>query len=260
MPLMAACKAYAIVLTKECLSVKTRVLLCDPARTAGKRLSCSLPDSGFHIQHVDNAAEVGAAIRDFLPDLLVIEWVEPEHEIVGMLRALRRQASMRYLPIIVLSRHAGDHSEVVALDAGADDYIVKPYDIEELHARIQRLLCREALAQSSVLPSVNGLRLNLLTHTVTAPTKYGTHTVDLTSLEFQLLHFLVTNPGRVHSRMQLLRNVWGGTAFAGERTVDVYIHKLRKALADTPCDGLIQAVHGEGYRLVVRSAKSASRG
>ncbi|MGM3277478.1 winged helix-turn-helix domain-containing protein [Ralstonia sp. 24A2] len=222
-------------------------------------MPCSLRDSDFQIQHIDDPLEVAAAIRDALPDLLIVEWAEPEHETVGMLRTLRHQAGMRYLPIIVLSRYAGDHSEGAALDAGANDCIVKPYAVEELLARVQQLLSHEDSVQTSVLRSVNGLRLNLLTHTVTAQTRRGTHTVELSSLEFQLLHFLVTNPGRVHSRAQLLRNVWGGTAFASERTVDVYIHKLRKALVDTECDGLIQAVHGEGYRLIVQPTKPASR-
>lgn len=235
--------------------MKTRVLLCDPDRGAGKRLSCSLPDTGFHIEHIDGVEKIGAGIKDFLPDLLVVEWTEPEHRTVGVLRTLRRQASTRYLPILVLSRYQEDRSVSAALNAGADDYLVKPYAIEELHTRLQRLLSQEDSMQTSVLPSVNGLRLNLLTHTVTAQTKHGAQTIDLSSLEFQLLHFLVTHSGRTHSRLQLLQNVWGTTAFANERTVDVYIYKLRKALADTQCDGLIQVVRGVGYRLVVDARK-----
>jgi two-component system phosphate regulon response regulator PhoB len=180
-----------------------------------------------------------------------MEWTWPERESIDMLLALRANMQTRGLPVIVLSRHGDARAKIAALDAGADDYVVKPCDTGELHARIRAVLRRRAPHQhGDDILQVNGLRLDPLTLGVTAQTETGPRAIALSPLEFRLLHFLVAHPQRVHSRTQLLDRVWGNHVFVGERTVDVHVRKLRVALAGTPCDGLIQTVRGGGYRLV----------
>jgi two-component system phosphate regulon response regulator PhoB len=200
---------------------------------------------------VDGPAQAQAVLQASAPDLLLMEWTWPERESIDMLLALRASTHTRGLPVIVLSRHGDARAKIAALDAGADDYVVKPCDTGELHARIRAVQRRRAPQQGDEVLQVNGLRLDPLTLGVTAQTETGPRAIPLSPLEFRLLHFLVAHPQRVHSRTQLLDRVWGNHVFVGERTVDVHVRKLRVALAGTPCDGLIQTVRGGGYRLMV---------
>ncbi|WP_439889725.1 winged helix-turn-helix domain-containing protein [Ralstonia sp. 25C] len=229
-----------------------QIMLVEQDQAEGERLSFSLRDGGHDVQRVGNPGQAQAAIQVAMPELLLMEWTWPERESIDMLLALRANMQTRGLPVIVLSRHGDARAKIAALDAGADDYVVKPCDTGELHARIRAVLRRRAPQQhgDDVL-QVNGLRLDPLTLGVMAQTETGPRAIPLSPLEFRLLHFLVAHPQRVHSRTQLLDRVWGNHVFVGERTVDVHVRKLRVALAGTPCDGLIQTVRGGGYRLVV---------
>ena len=229
-----------------------QIMLVEQDQAEGERLSFSLRDGGHDVQRVGNPGQAQAAIQVAMPELLLMEWTWPERESIDMLLALRANMQTRGLPVIVLSRHGDARAKIAALDAGADDYVVKPCDTGELHARIRAVLRRRTPQQhgDDVL-QVNGLRLDPLTLGVMAQTETGPRAIPLSPLEFRLLHFLVAHPQRVHSRTQLLDRVWGNHVFVGERTVDVHVRKLRVALAGTPCDGLIQTVRGGGYRLVV---------
>ena len=229
-----------------------QIMLVEQDQAEGERLSFSLRDGGHDVQRVGNPGQAQAAIQVAMPELLLMEWTWPERESIDMLLALRANMQTRGLPVIVLSRHGDARAKIAARDAGADDYVVKPCDTGELHARIRAVLRRRAPQQhgDDVL-QVNGLRLDPLTLGVMAQTETGPRAIPLSPLEFRLLHFLVAHPQRVHSRTQLLDRVWGNHVFVGERTVDVHVRKLRVALAGTPCDGLIQTVRGGGYRLVV---------
>ena len=152
--------------------------------------------------------------------------------------------------MIVLSRHNEVQAKIAALDVGADDYVVKPCDPGELHARIRAVLrCRSPQHTNDVV-QLNGLHLDPLTSSVIAQTAQGPRSISLSLLEFRLLHFLVAHPQQVHSRTQLLDRVWGDHVFVGERTIDVHIRKLRVALEGTTCEGFIQTVRGAGYRMV----------
>lgn len=229
-----------------------QILLVEHDQAEGERLSFSLRDGGHDVQRVSHPGQAQAAILAAMPELLLMEWTWPERESIDMLLAVRANMQTRGLPVIVLSRHGDARAKIAALDAGADDYVVKPCDTGELHARIRAVLRRRAPHQhGDDILQVNGLRLDPLTLGVTAHTETGPRAIPLSPLEFRLLHFLVAHPQRVHSRTQLLDRVWGNHVFVGERTVDVHVRKLRVALAGTPCDGLIQTVRGGGYRLVV---------
>ncbi|MGD7198739.1 winged helix-turn-helix domain-containing protein [Ralstonia pseudosolanacearum] len=228
-----------------------QILLVEQDQAEGELLSLSLRDGGHHAQRVDSPAQAQAAMQASQPDLLLMEWNWPECESIDMLLALRASAHTRSLPVIVLSRHGDARAKIAALDAGADDYVVKPCDVGELHARIRAVLRRRSPQQGDEILQINGLRLDPLTLGVTAQTDEGPRPIALSPLEFRLLHFLVAHPQRVHSRTQLLDRVWGNQVFVGERTVDVHVRKLRVALEGTLCDGLIQTVRGGGYRLLV---------
>lgn len=230
-----------------------QILLVDQDHAQLERLTFSLHDGGHRVQRVSSLAQAQATTQATLPDLMLMEWTWPERKSMDVLLALRADARTRTLPVIVLSRHDDARAKIAALDAGADDYVVKPCDPGELHARIRAVLRRRSPQHADDVVQINGLRLDPLTLGVTAQTATGQRPIALSPLEFRLLHFLITHPERVHSRTQLLDRVWGDHVFVGERTVDVHIRKLRVALSGTVCDGLIQTVRGAGYRLIAAS-------
>lgn len=227
-----------------------QILLVDQDHAQLERLTFSLHDGGHHVQRVSSLAQALATTQATLPDLMLMEWTWPDRQSMDILLALRADARTRGLPVIVLSRQDDARTKIAALDAGADDYVVKPCDPGELHARIRAVLRRRSPQHADDVVQINGLRLDPLTLGVTAQTADGPRPISLSPLEFRLLHFLITHPQRVHSRTQLLDRVWGDHVFVGERTVDVHIRKLRMALEGTTSDGLIQTIRGAGYRLV----------
>ncbi|KAB0469830.1 winged helix-turn-helix domain-containing protein [Ralstonia insidiosa] len=228
-----------------------QILLVEQDQAERERLLSSLRGGGHVVQRVDDVERVSAAAQFASLDLLVMDWAQPKNVLIDTLLALRTSKHICSLPVIVLSHFDDIHTRIAALDAGADDYMVKPCDMGELHARIRAVL-RRRMPQPPVdeIPQVRGLQLDPLTLGVTVQIEAGIRAISLSPLEFRLLHFLVMHPNRVHARAQLLDRVWGEHIFIGERTVDVHVRKLRAALAGTACDGLIQTVRGGGYRLV----------
>jgi two-component system phosphate regulon response regulator PhoB len=156
----------------------------------------------------------------------------------------------RALPLIMLTARADEADKVHGLDAGADDYLTKPFSTHELLARIRALLRRKAPEALDAAVTVGDLVLDPAAHRVSG---HG-HELRLGATEFRLLHFLMTHPERVHSRAQLLDRVWGDHVFIEERTVDVHVKRLRQTLAVAHCDSMIETVRGAGYRLTQRSA------
>jgi len=159
-------------------------------------------------------------------------------------RLLKRDRETKEVPVIMLTARADEHDKVAGLDSGADDYITKPFSPRELLARIGAVLRRAAPANAEEIVNVNGLKLDASSHRVTV----GEQTVNLGPTEYRLLAFFMTHPERVYSRSQLLDRVWGGNVYVEERTVDVHIRRLRKALEAYAVDHLIQTVRGAGYR------------
>jgi two-component system phosphate regulon response regulator PhoB len=164
---------------------------------------------------------------------------------LALARRLRADSRTRELPILMLTARAMEQDKLSGLEAGADDYLTKPFSPKELAARIKAVLRRRAPQLSGDVVEVEGLRLDPATHRVTA----GEQRLQLSPAEFKLLHFLLTHPGRVYSRTQLLDQVWGDHVYIEERTVDVHIRRLRKALEPTGHDSLIDTVRGAGYGL-----------
>jgi two-component system phosphate regulon response regulator PhoB len=177
--------------------------------------------------------------------MVLLDWVLAEGTGVGFLRQLRTDRRTRELPVIMLTGRGMEADKVTGLEAGADDYITKPFSHRELLARIKAVIRRRAPLLCDDVVEIGGLRLDPAAHLVTA----GGAPLDLWATEFRLLHFFMTHPERVYSRAQLLDEVWGDHVFVEERTVDVHIRRLRQALQPGGHDRLIETVRGTGYRL-----------
>ena len=182
-------------------------------------------------------------MADRRPDLVLLDWMLPDLSGLEFARSLRREDATRELPIIMLTARAAEDDKVLGLESGADDYLTKPFSARELVARIQALLRRAAGAEGDSL-TVGNLKLDPASHRVSAE---GTE-VTLGPTEYRLLKFFMSQPERVFSRAQVLDRVWGGNVYIEERTVDVHIRRLRKALEPHGCDAYIQTVRGSGYR------------
>jgi two-component system, OmpR family, phosphate regulon response regulator PhoB len=192
-----------------------------------------------------SAEEAETAIRAELPDVLVLDWMLPGESGLAFARRLRAAERTRDLPILMLTARAMEADKLSGLEAGADDYLTKPFSPKELAARIKAVLRRRAPQLSGDAVEIEGLRLDPASHRVSARERR----VTLSPSEFRLLHFLMTHPGRVYSRTQLLDHVWGDHVYIEERTVDVHIRRLRKALEPTGHHRLIDTVRGAGYGL-----------
>lgn len=211
-------------------------------------LVMALRRGGYAVSEAENAAAARIAIYEQRPDLVLLDWMLPDMSGIELARALKRDPSTRDLPIIMLTARGEEADRVRGLEVGADDYVVKPFSPHELLARIKAVLRRTQPADAAEAIEITGLRLDPLSHRVTA---HGRE-LSLGPTEYRLLLFFMSQPDRVFSRGQLLDNVWGTNVYIEERTVDVHIRRLRKTLAETGHDRLIQTVRGAGYRFSAR--------
>ena len=208
-------------------------------------IEVNLRRAGHVVQLASDAETARRLVHEALPDLVLLDWMLPGMSGVDLARLLRSEARTRMLPIIMLTARAEERDKIEALELGADDYVTKPFSPRELMARIKAVLRRHAPQVTEDVVELGGLRLDPSTHRITA----GGADVNLGPTEFRLLHYLMTHPERVHSRTQLLDQVWGDHVFVEERTVDVHIRRLRAALEPGGHDALIQTVRGSGYRI-----------
>ena len=208
-------------------------------------IAVNLLRAGHQVRQALSAEVAQREINSALPDLILLDWMLPGISGIEWARRLRAEPRTRDLPIIMLTARGGEADKVVGLETGADDYVTKPFSPRELMARIQAVLRRRSPHAAEDIACVGGLQLDPQTHRVTA----GAVELKVGPTEFRLLHFLMTHSERVHSRLQLLDQVWGDHVFVEERTVDVHIRRLRATLARTGHDALIQTVRGNGYRL-----------
>jgi two-component system phosphate regulon response regulator PhoB len=208
-------------------------------------VAINLEHLGHKVLRASSAEEADSAIRTALPDVVVLDWMLPGESGLSFARRLRADERTRELPILMLTARAMEQDKISGLEAGADDYLTKPFSPKELAARIKAVLRRRAPQRSGDVVEMEGLRLDPAAHRVSA----GDHRLALSPAEFKLLHFLLTHPGRVYSRAQLLDHVWGDHVYIEERTVDVHIRRLRKALEPSGHDRLIDTVRGAGYGL-----------
>ena len=219
------------------------VLVVEDEPQIQELVAVNLEHSGHKVLRAASAEEAEAAIRKALPDVLVLDWMLPGESGVAFARRLRADERTRDLPILMLTARAMEQDKISGLEAGADDYLTKPFSPKELAARIKAVLRRRAPQLSGDAVEAEGLRLDPATRRVSA----NGQRVELAPSEFRLLHFFMTHPERVYTRAQLLDHVWGDHVFIEERTVDVHIRRLRKALAATGHDRLIDTVRGSGY-------------
>ena len=221
------------------------VLVVEDEEAIAELIAINLRHSGFEVEIAANADQALAAVDRVLPDLAIIDWMLPGQSGLVLAKRWRSQARTRELPMIMLTARADEADKIAGLDAGADDYLTKPFSTNELMARIRAVLRRKAPEALDSVVVTGGLRLDPATRRVSR----NEREVKLGPTEFRLLHFLMTHPERVHSRAQLLDRVWGDHVFIEERTVDVHVKRLREALSPVQCAGMIETVRGAGYRL-----------
>ena len=221
------------------------ILVVEDESAIAELISINLRHAGYAVVLAASAEQAQAAVDAALPDLVLLDWMLPGQSGLALARRWRAQARTRDLPLIMLTARADEADKISGLDAGADDYLTKPFSTRELLARIRAVLRRKAPEALDAVVEVGALALDPATRRVTAQGR----DVRLGATEFRLLHFLMTHPEHVHSRAQLLDRVWGDHVFIEERTVDVHVKRLRDALGDAQCAQMIETVRGAGYRL-----------
>ena len=228
----------------------SRILVVEDESAIAELISINLRHAGYEVTLAGNAEQAQLEVDRVLPDLVVLDWMLPGQTGLALARQWRGATRTRELPIILLTARAEEVDKVSGLDAGADDYLTKPFSTNELLARIRAVLRRKAPEALDPAVEVGGLVLDPGTRRVT---REGVE-VKLGPTEFRLLHFFMTHPERVHSRSQLLDRVWGDHVFIEERTVDVHVKRLREALEKVSCARMIETVRGAGYRLTQQSS------
>ncbi len=222
------------------------ILIVDDESPIREMIRVALEMAEFDCLEAENAQQAHAAVVDHRPDLILLDWMLPGSSGIEVLRRLRREDLTRDTPVIMLTARAGEDNKIQGLDVGADDYITKPFAPRELVARIKAVLRRSGSLDDEESIDVRGLRLDPASHRVFI----ADQPVVMGPTEFRLLKFFMTHQERAYTRGQLLDHVWGGNVYVEERTVDVHIRRLRKALQTDAVDygGLIQTVRGTGYR------------
>jgi two-component system, OmpR family, phosphate regulon response regulator PhoB len=237
------------------------VLVVEDEPAIAELISINLRHAGFDVTVAADAQAAQRAVDRVLPDLVVLDWMLPGQSGVQLARQWRAVARTRDLPVIMLTARSEEADKITGLDAGADDYLTKPFSPKELLARIRAVLRRKAPDALDTAVEVGGLCLDPATRRVTRRLAVGgaeeLREVKVGPTEFRLLHFLMTHPERVHSRAQLLDRVWGDHVFIEERTVDVHVKRLREALAPVQCAALVETVRGAGYRLTQQTFSRA---
>jgi len=234
------------------------ILVVEDEAAIAELISINLRHAGHRVTLAATADEAQRTVDAALPDLVLLDWMLPGESGLALARRWRADPRTRELPLIMLTARADEADRISGLDAGADDYLVKPFSPKELLARIRAVLRRRAPNTLDLAVEIAGLTIDPATRRVHRRVGDGVREVKIGPTEFRLLHFLMTHPERVHSRTQLLDRVWGDHVFIEERTVDVHIKRLREALA--PVDGavLIDTVRGVGYRFTQQPARQVA--
>ncbi len=239
-------------------TMASNILIVEDEPAIAELLAVNLRHAGHCPIVAGSAEEAMRLIRDILPDVMLVDWMLPGMSGVALLRELRQGTRTRGIPMILLTARSEETDTIAGLDAGADDYITKPFSPKELLARIRAVLRRRSPQLTDEPVRVGGLTVDPGTRRVTFAAGPGAEQeLRLGPTEFKLLHFMMTHPERVHSRGVLLDKVWGDHVFIEERTVDVHIKRLREALAPANCADLVETVRGAGYRFSHRQGATA---
>ena len=220
------------------------ILVVEDEPAIQELVAINLKHAGFLVVRAGSAEEGESAIRAALPDLVILDLMLAGQSGVALAKKLRADDRTRELPIIMLTARVHEEDKIQGLEAGADDYVTKPFSPKELVARVRAVLRRRSPHLAGETVDIKGLLLNPATHRVAA----ADQPIELGPTEFRLLFFFMTHPERVYTRAQLLDEVWGDHVFIEERTVDVHIRRLRAALEPSGHDDRVETVRGTGYR------------
>lgn len=231
------------------------VLIVEDEPAIAELIAVNLRHNGFRPTWAMDSASAQRELDDVLPDVILLDWMLPGESGLALAKRWRAHPRTKTVPIIMLTARGDETDRVAGLDAGADDYIAKPFSTKELLARIRAVLRRRSPEQAASVLSVGALSLDSATYRVT----FTEQPLKLGPTEFKLLQYLMGHAERVHSRGQLLDKVWGDHVFIEERTVDVHVKRLREALG-AQAGQMIETVRGAGYRLTAQSTRPAPTG
>ncbi len=229
------------------------VLIVEDEPSIAELIAVNLQHGGFDVVLAQDSVSAQRELEAVLPDVILLDWMLPGQSGLSLARNWRKQERSKSIPILMLTARGDEPDKVAGLDAGADDYITKPFSTQELLARIRAVLRRRAPEAASDRVAVGALVLDASTHRTT----FQAQELKLGPTEFKLLHYLMTHAERVHSRSSLLDKVWGDHVFIEERTVDVHVKRLRESLGVAGC--MIETVRGAGYRLTSNAAMLSAR-
>jgi two-component system, OmpR family, phosphate regulon response regulator PhoB len=235
---------YDVGTNKDATMLSPTILVVEDEPAIQDLIQMNLEMGGYRVLVQGSAEDALKSVQLELPDLALLDWMLPGMSGVDLTRKLRGDTRTKSLPIILLTARGEEEDKLRGLETGADDYIVKPFSLRELEARIKAVLRRRAPELTEDVIEYHGLKIDPASHKVTGK---GI-TLSMGPTEFRLLHFFVTHLERVYSRTQLLDLVWGDHVFIEERTVDVHIRRLRSALAPAGFDAFVHTVRGSGYR------------
>ncbi len=229
------------------------ILVVDDETPIRDMLRVALEMAEYSVLEAEDAQQAHAIIIDAKPDLVLLDWMMPGTSGIELARRLKRDDVTKDVPLIMLTAKGEEDNKVQGLEVGADDYITKPFSPRELVARLKAVLRRTNNVSPSEPINVEGLCLDPISHRVTI----NDHPVQIGPTEYRLLEFFLTHQERVYTRSQLLDHVWGSNVYVEERTVDVHIRRLRKALTHDDHDRFIQTVRGAGYRFSAKVSAAA---
>lgn len=221
-----------------------RILLVEDEAPIREMLTFVLEQAGFVVDEAEDYDIGLAKIKEPYPDLILLDWMLPGGSGVQLAKKLKTHEFAKDIPLIMLTARSEENDKIRGLEAGADDYVTKPFSPKELIARIKAVMRRVTPTSKEEPIEFKGLVLDPVSHRVSS----NADSVEMGPTEFKLLHFFMTHPERVYSRELLLDNVWGTNVYVEDRTVDVHIRRLRKAISKHGHDAMIQTVRGSGYR------------
>ena len=232
------------------MRLQPKILVVEDEAPIAELIAVNLRHNGYHITWASDGHVAQRELEHQLPDLILLDWMLPGESGIALAKRWRSDARTKAIPIILLTARSSENDRVQGLDAGADDYISKPFSTKELLARIRAVLRRRAPEPETTLLELGSLSLDTGTYRV----QFADQPLKLGPTEFKLLHYLMKNAERVHSRAQLLDRVWGDHVFIEERTVDVHIKRLRESMGEA--GGMIETVRGAGYRITTLKSQS----
>ena len=228
--------------------VGKNILIVDDEAPIREMIAVALEMAGYDCMEADNAQQAHTMIVDRKPDLILLDWMLPGISGIDYAKRLRADDRTRQIPLIMLTARSDEQDKIAGLETGADDYITKPFSPRELVARLKAVLRRAGATDNDAPIEIGGLLLDPISHRVTIDGKPA----EIGPTEYRLLQFFMTHQERAYTRGQLLDQVWGGNVYVEERTVDVHIRRLRKALGSA-YENLVQTVRGTGYRFSTKS-------